>query len=58
MKVEEDCVFVRCADLDTPDKIYAADIYCHNSCYKRCVTLSSDPNMKVGLSASIHILYV
>lgn len=36
----KDDVFVRCADLKDPDDIYAADLYCHNICFKQYVTKS------------------
>ena len=42
MKYKEDDVFLRCADLDTPEKVFAADLYCHNECFKQYITLPKD----------------
>src|ERR1700690_3826659 len=42
MKFRSDEVLVRCADLDTPEKIFAADIYCHKHCLCRYIHLARD----------------
>ena len=43
LKAMEDCkdvVYTRCADLKDPDDVYAADLYCHNICFKQYVSMS------------------
>lgn len=27
-------VYVRCVDLSSPEEVYAADLYCHVSCFR------------------------
>ena len=46
MTFRRDDVWVRCADLDAPDKIFAADIYCHKSCLTQYVDLPKDPDLE------------
>ena len=48
MRFRSDDVWVRCADLDTPEKIFAADIYCHKYCLSQYVQLPKDPELEEG----------
>ena len=45
MKVREDDISVKCADSDTADKGFAADVYCHRLCCSKYVTLPTDPDL-------------
>lgn len=40
MENRKDVVYTRCADLKDPDDVYAADLYCHNICFKQYVSMS------------------
>ena len=40
MRSKKDDVFVRCADLNTPENIFAADIYCHTTCFMQYTYMS------------------
>lgn len=40
MEGRKDVVYTRCADLKNPDDVHAADMYCHNICFKQYVPMS------------------
>ena len=50
MTSRKDDVFVRCADLNTPESIFAADIYCHKTCFTQYVHLPKQSETKPGPS--------
>ncbi len=46
--------FVRCAVLNTPEKIFVADVYCHSSCYVSN-TKASNPKYELSMKAVRHL---
>jgi hypothetical protein len=65
MHSKRDEVFVRCADLTTPEHIFAADIYCHKTCFIQYVhppsqseTIQNPPvtaKHELFMSALVHL---
>ena len=39
---KKDDVYIRCADLETPEDVYAADLYCHDVCFKRYIYIPKE----------------
>ena len=46
LQYHKDDVYVRCADLDSPEDVCAADLYCHVSCFKQYVSKSKQTEPK------------
>jgi len=52
IRYRKDDVYIRCADLDSPEDVYAADLYCHASCFKQYVSKSDQKEPKCELKTN------
>ena len=58
MNFHKDDVLSRCADLSCPEDVYAADLYCHVSCFKQYVFKSTQNNQCINeMNATSSIKY-
>ena len=46
--IKKDDAYVRCTYLNTPESVYAADIFFHSTCFMQYVHLSKQSETKYG----------
>ena len=51
MQVKHDNIYRKCSDITTAEGVFAADLYCHNLCFKRYTKSVPDPSSSSSSSS-------